>query len=160
MKTASRILSAWLLAATAWASFAADQPYTIVGTGQTSATTTAAKSRRRNPDSRSTDRMRNIRRRAELQGQRRRHRHRPEHRADVGEGARGEDDVGRRRAPARWPAGSGGHADWRMPTIKELYSLINFTGGSTSRGRRSTPYLDTRFFDLRYGDESQGRTRH
>ena len=50
----------------------------------------------------------------------------------------------------------GGHTDWRMPTIKELYSLINFTGGCTGRKEGSRPYLDTRFFEFAYGNEAQG----
>ncbi len=50
------------------------------------------------------------------------------------------------------------HADWRMPSIKELYSLINFTGGYDFRTGTagSTPYLDTKFFKFVYGDESKG----
>lgn len=50
----------------------------------------------------------------------------------------------------------GGHEDWRMPTIKELYSLINFTGGCTGREDDSRPYLHTKFFGFAYGDEAKG----
>lgn len=52
----------------------------------------------------------------------------------------------------------GGHSDWRVPTIKELYLLINFTGGYDFRGgtASSKPYLDTKYFGFKYGDESRG----
>jgi len=50
----------------------------------------------------------------------------------------------------------GNHADWRMPTIKELYSLINFNGGFHFRAADSTPYLNKEFFDFVYGDEVKG----
>ena len=55
------------------------------------------------------------------------------------------------------PAGAG-HATGAMPTIKELYSLIDFNG-NCRRGRR-VPYLDTRYFDFRYGDEAKGERHH
>jgi hypothetical protein len=46
----------------------------------------------------------------------------------------------------------GGHSDWRLATIKELYSLIDFRGNVFTY----TPYIDTNYFDFRYGDTLSG----
>jgi hypothetical protein len=57
----------------------------------------------------------------------------------------------------------GGHKDWRVPTIKELYSLIDFRGYTGSPGQSGTsttpsdavPFINTDYFDFLYGAEGE-----
>ena len=51
----------------------------------------------------------------------------------------------------------GGYTDWRAPTIREMYSLMDFRGKDISSQSDSadtssfTPFIDTTLFDFKYG---------
>ncbi len=55
---------------------------------------------------------------------------------------------------------TGSHSDWRVPNIKELYSLTNFSGIDPNSTLTSSlglvPFIDTDYFEFGYGDISAG----
>ncbi|MCB1127652.1 MAG: DUF1566 domain-containing protein [Verrucomicrobiae bacterium] len=84
---------------------------------------------------------------------------------DLNTGLMWQADPGTKRTYAQAVADAaecrtGGHDDWRLPTIKELYSLILFSGTDPDPGSRSPlgskPFIDTRHFKFQYGRAEEG----
>jgi hypothetical protein len=85
---------------------------------------------------------------------------------DLTTGLMWQQDPGAKMTYAEAAAGAdgfslAGHDDWRLPTIKELYSLIDFTGTDPStclseQNCAAIPFIDTTAFAFSYGDTEVG----
>ncbi len=85
---------------------------------------------------------------------------------DVNTGLMWQQDPGDKTTYSEAAAGAdsfslAGYDDWRLPTIKELYSLILFSGVDIPPNLEDTsdltPFIDTDFFVFEYGDTSAGQ---
>ena len=155
VRNISSATAAWLVACVAGNSFAAEPTCPVVGTGQTLCYDNARVIAAPLPSQ-------------AFYGQDAQHPgHTPAYR-DNGDGTVSDLVTGLMWVKARgekmsWDAMAGakscrvgGHDDWRVPTIKELYSLIQFTGECSGPMAGSKPFLDTNYFGFVYGDPARG----
>ncbi|NQV31641.1 MAG: DUF1566 domain-containing protein, partial [Phycisphaeraceae bacterium] len=84
---------------------------------------------------------------------------------DLNTGLMWQSDPGDKKTFAQAMAGASqcrlaNHTDWRLPSIKELYSLILFSGTDPDPQSmdvaKQRPFIDTRYFKFQYGNPNQG----